>query len=126
MQIDSRSTGCVSADTGSAMKQTLDAWWAPDSKCFGRKDGCDAYLVVNDVAPGIAGVSYGRVPIIRRRELLVCQKLLKQSQHDGGHCDCAASFSFTSCTQAPRVAATDTALQPGRDAAPERSVTYIR
>jgi hypothetical protein len=28
MQIDSRSTECVSADTGSAMKQMLDAWWA--------------------------------------------------------------------------------------------------
>jgi hypothetical protein len=28
MQIDSCSTACVSADTGSAMKQMLDAWWA--------------------------------------------------------------------------------------------------
>jgi hypothetical protein len=54
------------------------------NKC--NDDACNANLVVHNVAPSVARVSYRGVPVIRRRQLLVRQELLKQSQHDGQRC----------------------------------------
>ncbi len=61
----------------------------------------NANLVVHNVGPCIAGVADRRIPIVRRRQLLVSQQLLKQTQHDNPSTTCSYYLVFkNSCDDA--------------------------